>query len=52
MLARTLVEGKLCPVCGSIHHPTPAQMPKAAPEKKEVEQKKAQLTEAEKMWSG
>lgn len=48
MLARTLVEGKLCPVCGSIHHPTPAQMPKAAPEKKEVEQKKAQLTEAEK----
>jgi len=52
MLARTLKEGDLCPVCGSAHHPSLAQMPQTAPEKEEVEQKKEQLTEAEKKAEG
>lgn len=52
MLARALQEGTCCPVCGNTHHPNLAQMPKAAPEKAEVEQKKVQLTEAEKKAEG
>ena len=52
MLARELKEGACCPVCGNTHHPSLAQMPKAAPEKAEVEQKKALLTEVEKRAEG
>lgn len=52
MLARTLQEGALCPVCGSTHHPILAQIPETAPEKEEVEHKKELLTEAEKRAEG
>lgn len=52
MLARTLQEGALCPVCGSKHHPILAQIPKAAPEKEEVGHKKKMLTDAEKKAEG
>lgn len=52
MLARFLQEGALCPVCGSTHHPILAQIPKTAPEKEEVENKKKMLTEAEKKAEG
>ncbi len=38
ILAKDLVEGKKCPVCGSTHHPERAVCPDTAPTKNEVEQ--------------
>ena len=46
-LARELKEGEACPVCGSLHHPLPAQIQEHVPEKDELEKKKQELTEAE-----
>lgn len=43
MLARRLKEGDACPVCGSTHHPLPAKVPDAVPEKEELEQEKERL---------
>lgn len=37
ILAADLKEGVPCPVCGSVHHPAPAQMSPHAPTKEEVE---------------
>lgn len=37
ILAQTLVEDQPCPVCGSIHHPTPAVQNPGAPSKDELE---------------
>ncbi len=38
IIARTLEEGKPCPVCGSIEHPHPAQPAENAPTESELEQ--------------
>lgn len=37
ILAQTLVEDQPCPVCGSIHHPAPAEQNPGAPSKVELE---------------
>lgn len=47
MLARHLKEGEKCPVCGSVHHPSPAVLPGEVPEKSELEEKKQELSDAE-----
>lgn len=47
ILADHLKEGEKCPVCGSLHHPSPAIRPERVPEKTELDQKKAVLSQAE-----
>lgn len=42
-LAETLEEGMPCPVCGSVHHPQPAEKAPEAPSQAEVERAKAEL---------
>ena len=37
LLAATLREDMPCPVCGSLHHPSPARLSAAAPSEKDVE---------------
>lgn len=41
VLAQSLTEGQPCPVCGSLHHPTPAQLSGDAPTEAELEEAKA-----------
>ena len=41
ILAGSLTEGQPCPVCGSRHHPSPAQLPCATPSEAELNAAKA-----------
>lgn len=47
ILARSLEEGRPCPVCGSIHHPAPAQVSTQAPTEAELEQVKEEWEAAQ-----
>jgi exonuclease SbcC len=45
VIALSLKEGVPCPVCGSLHHPSPAQMDAAMPSEKDIEALKNQCEE-------
>ncbi|MBO7639797.1 MAG: SMC family ATPase [Treponema sp.] len=47
IIAKELEEGKPCPVCGSIHHPTPAVLSQKAPDQSEVDSLKEQSQKLE-----
>ena len=51
-LAATLQEGQPCPVCGSIHHPAPAQLPDGAVKDKDVDEADSRETKARKSYDG
>ena len=46
LVASTLEEGLPCPVCGSVHHPSPARPEEGAPTQEELDRQKAELEEA------
>ena len=48
LLARQLEEGVPCPVCGSTHHPAPAQLPHTAPTEAQVNAAKHTAEEADR----
>lgn len=47
ILAERLKEGESCPVCGSLHHPSPACRTEEIPSKEEVEEASRKLKEAQ-----
>lgn len=46
-LARTLVEGAPCPVCGSTRHPSPASKKRAVPREEDLENEREAILTAE-----
>ena len=52
VLAQSLEDGSPCPVCGSLHHPNPAQLSGGAPTEAELEQVKGQLEVARSALDG
>jgi exonuclease SbcC len=47
LVASTLEEGLPCPVCGSVHHPSPAKAEEGAPTQEDLDRQKAQLEKVE-----
>ena len=47
VLARKLVEGQPCPVCGSLEHPHPAAVPMEVPTQAELERERAEALSAQ-----
>lgn len=46
ILARDLMEGMACPVCGSIHHPKLAELSEKIPDQKELKQREREAAQA------
>lgn len=49
-IAETLSDGEKCPVCGSVHHPAPAQKAPESVSKEDVEEKEQQAENARNEW--
>lgn len=47
LLAKGLSDGTPCPVCGALHHPSPAELPESTPDKKSVDAAIRARTQAE-----
>lgn len=49
-IAETLSDGKKCPVCGSVHHPEPAEKTPESVSKDDVDKKEQQTENVRKEW--